>query len=130
MPPVNPEILRWARETAGLTLEDASHKLGIQIARGVSPVDRLNALETGDVEPTRPLLLKMAKQYHRPLIVFYMEKPPRKGNRGQDFRTLPDSTTKVANALVDALIRDVQVRQSIFGLRRQVFSSWFMLTVS
>lgn len=113
MPPVNPEILRWARETAGLTLEDASHKLGIQIARGVSPVDRLNALETGDVEPTRPLLLKMAKQYHRPLIVFYMEKPPRKGNRGQDFRTLPDSTTKVANALVDALIRDVQVRQSI-----------------
>ena len=26
--------------------------------------------------------------------------------------------------------KNAQVRQSIFGLRRQVFSSWFMLTVS
>lgn len=113
MPRINPDILQWARETAGLTLEEASKKLGIGIARGISPVDRLSALETGEIEPTRPMLLKMAKHYRRPLIVFYMERPPRKGNRGQDFRTLPDKYSDITNALVDVLIRDVQVRQSI-----------------
>jgi len=113
MPQFNPDILRWARETAGLTLEEASKKLSIREARGMSPVDRLSALESGATKPSRSMLLKMSKQYRRPLIVFYMEKPPRKGNRGQDFRTLPDSYTEKTNALVDALIRDVQVRQSI-----------------
>jgi cytoskeletal protein RodZ len=29
MPSVNPEILSWARETAGLSLEEAAEKLGI-----------------------------------------------------------------------------------------------------
>ncbi len=29
MPPVNPDILTWARETAGLTLEEAAGKLAI-----------------------------------------------------------------------------------------------------
>ncbi len=113
MPKVNPEILRWARETAGFTLEEASEKLDIREARGVSAVDRLDALETGKVEPTRPLLVKMAKKYRRPLLVFYMSGPPRKGNRGQDFRTLPEEYSATSDALVDALIRDVQARQSI-----------------
>jgi len=113
MPKVNPDILYWARETAGLTLEEASQKLGIREARGVSSVERLAALETGEKEPTRPMLLKMAKRYRRPLLVFYMEEPPRKGNRGQDFRTLPEGYSEMSNVLVDTLIRNVQVRQSI-----------------
>ena len=113
MPKVNPEILRWARETAGFTLEEASDKLGIRGARGISAVDRLAALEYGENEPTRPLLLKMAKKYRRPLLVFYMSDPPRRGNRGQDFRTLPEGYSITSNALVDVLIRNVQARQSI-----------------
>ena len=113
MPKVNPDILRWARETAGLTLEEACKKLSIQEARGESPKARLQSLEAGETEPSRLMLLKMAKQYRRPLIVFYMEKPPRIADRGQDFRTLPDSYTKATSGMVDALIRDVQVRQSI-----------------
>ena len=90
MPKVNPDIIRWARETAGLTLEEASKKLGINQARGVSAVDRLAALESGNDDPTRPLLTRMAKQYRRPLLTFYMSAPPLKGDRGQDFRTLPE----------------------------------------
>ncbi len=113
MPRVNHEILRWARETAGLTLEEATIKLDLNEARGVSAVDRLVALETGEIEPTRPTIVKMAKQYHRPLLVFYMSAPPKKGNRGQDFRTLPDGYSTADNALLDALIRDVQARQSM-----------------
>jgi transcriptional regulator with XRE-family HTH domain len=113
MPRVNPEILRWARETAGLSLEEATQKLKINEARGVPAVDRLRALETGEQEPTRPMVLKMAKQYHRPLLTFYMSAPPRKGDRGQDFRSLPDGYSESDDALLDALIRDVQARQSM-----------------
>lgn len=113
MPKVNPDIIRWARETAGLTAEEATNKLALRRAHGVSAIDRLAALESGDEEPTRSLLAKMAKQYRRPLLTFYMTAPPRKGDRGQDFRTLPDDYSDTDEALLDALIRDVRARQSM-----------------
>ena len=113
MPKVNPVIIRWARETAGLTLEEAATKLNLYQARGVSAVDRLTALESGDDQPTRSLLTRMAKQYRRPLLTFYMSAPPRKGDRGQDFRTLPVDYSDADEALLDALIRDVKARQSM-----------------
>ncbi len=113
MPKVNPDILLWARETAGLSLDEAAKKLKINASKDMSAADRLTALEVGEKEPSRPMLLKMAKQYRRPLLTFYMSEPPRKGNRGQDFRTLPDGYTDSDDALLDALIRDVQARQSM-----------------
>ena len=113
MPRVNPEILAWARETAGLGPEDAAKKLGIRDAHGVAAIDRLAALERGEAFPSRPMLAKMAKQYRRPLLTFYLSAPPRKGERGRDFRTLPAGESDVAEALLDALIRDVRARQSM-----------------
>src|SRR5690348_15402575 len=107
---VSPHILTWARETAGLSLVDAAHKLAIGKARGVGPEDRLAAFERGDEKITRPLLLKMAKQYRRPLITFYLRETPARGDRGEDFRTLPERRDD-AEALVDALLRDVRARQ-------------------
>jgi transcriptional regulator with XRE-family HTH domain len=112
MPKVSHEILSWARETAGLSLHEAVGKLGIWPRLGVSAVDRLAAIEAGEVEPTRQLLLKMAQHYRRPLVTFYMSAPPRKGDRGQDFRNVPDRHTR-AEALVDALVRDIRARQSM-----------------
>ncbi|MDP2857804.1 MAG: XRE family transcriptional regulator [Bacillota bacterium] len=113
MPNVNPAILRWARETAGFSETEAVAKLGIRAARGVEAVDRLRELETGAKRPSRPMLVKMAKQYRRPLLVFYLADPPRQGDRGQDFRTLPQDHAPEEEALLDALIRDVQARQSL-----------------
>jgi len=113
MPKVNPDILRWARETAGLSPEEATKKLKIGDARGEAAVDRLLALEKGDKEPTRPMIVKMAKQYRRPLLTFYMSAQPRKGDRGRDFRTLPAGYSDAHNALVDALLRDVKARQGM-----------------
>jgi Zn-dependent peptidase ImmA (M78 family) len=113
MPKVNHNILRWARETAGLSLEEATTRLKIGDTRGEVAVNRLLALETGAKEPTRPMILKMAKQYRRPLLTFYMSIPPRKGDRGQDFRTLPVGYSAADNALVDALLRDIKARQGI-----------------
>lgn len=113
MPKVNPKILIWARETAGLSLEEAAKKLGIKDAYGMIASERLNALEIGENEPSRPLLLKMVKYYKRPLLTFYMESPPRKGDRGQDFRTLPRDYSKTEDYLIDTLIRKVIARQSM-----------------
>src|SRR6202035_4579775 len=98
--------------TAGLSPSEAVEKLGIGNARGVSAVDRLATLEAGEVEPSRQLLLKMALHYRRPLVTFYMSAPPRKGDRGEDFRNIPDRHTD-AEALVDALVRDFRARQSM-----------------
>lgn len=113
MPNVNPDILRWARETAGLTLEEAAAKLSIRAAYGKPPTERLADLEAGDVEPTRPMIVRMAKQYRRPLLTFYVSEPPRRGDRGQDFRTLPADQSAVDEGLLDALIRDLQARQGL-----------------
>ena len=113
MPAVNPEILLWARETAGMTLHDAVVKVGIGDARGVAAVDRLAALERGEVEPTRSVLVRMSRHYRRPLLAFYLAAPPPRGDRGADFRTLPATRSRKADALIDALVRDVRSRQSM-----------------
>jgi len=113
MPKVNPAILRWARETAGLDQAEAAERLKIRDARGVAALDRLKALEDGEDTPSRPLLVRMAKQYRRPLLTFYLGSPPPQGDRGQDFRTLPRDQPPDDEPLLDALIRDVQARQSM-----------------
>ena len=86
VPQLNPAILSWARETAGLTPEAAVTKLGLGDARGVEAIDRLAALESGEAVPTRAMLSKMARQYRRPLVTFYLARPPRRSDWGKDFR--------------------------------------------
>ena len=113
MSSINPEILVWARETAGLALEEAAKKLGFQTSNSSSAAEKLKSLENGVKPPTRAQLLKMADQYRRPLLTFYLSKPPAKGDRGADFRTLPADTSNVEDALLDALLRDVRARQSM-----------------
>jgi transcriptional regulator with XRE-family HTH domain len=115
MSAIQPKILTWARETAGLSLDDAAHALGLADSRGRTGALRLEALELGEDEPTRPILLKMAKAYRRPLLVFYLAEPPKTGNRGQDFRTLPGH--EKFSPELDALVRDIKARQ---GLIRSV----------
>lgn len=113
MPAVNPEILQWARTTAGLPPEVAARKLDIGDARGISAVDRLAALERGTEQPTPALLRRMAEQYRRPLVSFYLKSVPPKGERGEDFRTLPEQRDPGEDALLDALLRDIKTRQGL-----------------
>lgn len=112
---VNPEILKWARETAGLELHEAAKKLGFQDSKKSTAVDKLADLENGgDKEPTRNQLYKMTTVYHQPLLVFYLSEPPKKGERGEDFRTLPQKTAdRKGNARLDLLMRDVKAGQNL-----------------
>ena len=114
MPVVNPEILVWARETAGLSVREAAEKIRLGKTRDATPTDRLEALETGANTPSDAVLANMAKQYRRPLVVFYLDEPPARSDFGPDFRKVRsgdyDSKDK---ALLDSLIREVRNSQSI-----------------
>lgn len=111
MSAIQPKILTWARQTAGLSLADAARALGLTGARGRTGAQRIEAMELGEDEPSRTMLLKMAKAYRRPLLVFYLAEPPRTGDRGQDFRTLPGH--EKFNPELDALVRDIKARQGL-----------------
>ena len=113
MPKINPQIMVWARETAGLTQEEAAKKLGFQDSSKSSATEKLASLENGDNEPSRPQLLKMEAQYRRPLLTFYLSKPPIRGSRGVDFRTLSNDRLASDEALLDALVREVRARQGM-----------------
>jgi Zn-dependent peptidase ImmA (M78 family)/transcriptional regulator with XRE-family HTH domain len=102
----NPEVFRWARESAGLEPEAAARAVGIVPAS-------LIAIERGEKEPSRTTLAHMAKAYRRSLLTLYLPAPPRKGDRGEDFRTVVAEQTVEAEADVDTLVRDLRARQSL-----------------
>jgi Zn-dependent peptidase ImmA (M78 family)/transcriptional regulator with XRE-family HTH domain len=112
MPHVNPNNMRWARETAGLDEATAAKRIGLKTARGIDAPDRLRQLENGEAEPSRRMLSRMAIAYRRPLIAFYAAQPPRAADRVEDFRALPDRRPET-EPLVQALVRDVRARQGL-----------------
>lgn len=79
---VEARILKWARDTAGLTPEEAARTLQTK-------VDRVLAWEAGNEHPSMPQLRKMAAAYKRQLSDFYLPAPPDEAPLPHDFRRLP-----------------------------------------
>ncbi len=81
---VKPDLLVWARETAGLDLETSAKRIG-------TSVERMTAWEddaTKDL-PTVKQLRKMATVYKRPMGVFYLQDRPYTFQALRDYRRLP-----------------------------------------
>ena len=110
---LNPQILTWARDTAGLSVDEAAQALGFKDVEKRTATERLRALETGLEEPSSSVLRKMSRTYHRSLLVFYLNEPPRTGDRGQDLRRAPGVEGPEFDPTLDAIIRDVRGRQRI-----------------
>lgn len=110
---VNPKILVWARETAGLDLREAARKLAFDTGDSSANQAKLVDLESGRKLPTRTQLSKIARTYHRPLLTFYLAAPPRKSDRGSDFRTTGAEISEKESGLLDAVLRDIQARQEM-----------------
>ncbi|MXW15548.1 MAG: ImmA/IrrE family metallo-endopeptidase [Rhodothermaceae bacterium] len=106
MPLVNPDIMVWARKTAGLTIEEAATK--IQLER-----HKLEKIERGEDIPTPSMLRRMAEKYRRPPVTFYLEDIPRKSNYGTDFRGRAKEYTPKEEAHVSALLRYAQSSQQL-----------------
>lgn len=81
---VNPEILRWARQKAGYSLEDVARAFG-------KKPEEIEMWEKGEEFPTYTQLDKIAYVlYKRPLALFFFPEPPDESDPKQSFRTLPD----------------------------------------
>lgn len=82
---VEPEILRWARKSVGLTVTDVADMLKRH-------PEEIEAWEDGRAAPTYPQLEKLAYQiYKRPLAIFFLPSPPEETLPQREFRTLPDA---------------------------------------
>ena len=101
---VTPELMRWARETRGFSVEVAAAKIG-------RPPDDVRAWEDGALRPTMPQARKAAEVYRRALAVFYLPEPPRKFQVLQDFRRLPDEHDRSFSPDLMLLIRETQSKQ-------------------
>lgn len=78
---VKPSLLRWARESAALTEQQAADAVG-------SSIERLREWEAGTARPTIAQLRTLAEKYKRPLSVFYLPEPPKDFQALRDFRRL------------------------------------------
>ncbi|MEO7196736.1 MAG: XRE family transcriptional regulator [Pseudonocardiaceae bacterium] len=76
---VESSVLRWARETVGLTPVAAARKIGV-------PDGRVDEWEAGTAQPTIAQLRKAADVYRRPLGVFFLPEPPLDFDTMRDFR--------------------------------------------
>ena len=116
---INPKILSWARETAGLSVEEAAEKLGLKNTAKASATEKLLQVEGGARPIGQGMLQKAAATYRRPLVAFYLAQPPERGERAEDFRTVAGAASPREDAMLDALIRDIRARQAIL---REVLS--------
>lgn len=80
---VKPKLLAWARESAGLSLAQASERTKFEVAT-------LKAWESEDEEATPSIaqLRKLGEAYKRPIAVFFLAEPPQGFAAHREFRRL------------------------------------------
>ena len=104
--PVNPDIMRWARETAGYSIEGLVDK----IDRKRVTVNVVQDWENGNASPSYSQLEKLAyKIFKRPLALFFFPEPPEEENPRQSFRTLPQQEIDLIEPTMLYLIRKAMV---------------------
>jgi Zn-dependent peptidase ImmA (M78 family) len=84
----NPDMLRWARETAGYSPEDIARIYPMGRGRTKSP-EEIVAWEAGEGAPTFRQLEKFAHKVKRSVAVLYLPEPPERERPPRDFRRLP-----------------------------------------
>lgn len=83
---VQPSVIRWARVSMGMSVEDVAHKLK-------RTTEEVMAWESEDgTPPTYSQLENLAyKVFKRPLAVFFLPAPPHEAQPVREFRSLPDA---------------------------------------
>jgi Zn-dependent peptidase ImmA (M78 family) len=94
---INPELLKWARNKAGFTIEKA--------AKPYFNPEKLRKAEEGEVKLTFKQFLTIANRYKRPPAFFYLKNPPKKQliSLENDFRTIKSKKVKFSPQLMDEL---------------------------
>jgi len=106
--PVNPDMLKWARETAGLGVDDVARKL----KRKRITAETVLSWENGEGSPSYVQLERIAYEiYKRPLALFFFPEPPQEETPKQSFRTLPEYAIERLPERIRFLIRKARVMQ-------------------
>lgn len=79
---IAPRMITWARERAGLAVEDLQHRF-----------KRLSEWESGAVQPTMRQLEDYATATHTPVGYLFLNEPPEEPLPVADFRRLPTGQT-------------------------------------
>ncbi|NPA30646.1 MAG: ImmA/IrrE family metallo-endopeptidase [Chloroflexi bacterium] len=98
--PVKPELLRWARERAGLRVEDL-----------LRAFPKLEAWEQGEAQPTLRQLENFARRVRVPLGYLFLATPPDESLPIPDFRTFTGPPRRPSPDLLDTLYL-IQQRQA------------------
>ena len=106
--PVNPIVLRWARETAGYNIEELVKKFD----RKRVTLDVVNDWENGTSSPSYEQLERLAYEvFKRPLALFFFPEPPEEESPKQAFRTLPQEEINLMEPTLLYLIRKAKAMQ-------------------
>ncbi len=109
MPPstlayTEPEVLRWARESTGYSIQEAARKIGIRWSQ-------LELAEQGSDYLTLRQAEKAAAAYGRPLAALFLPKPPDEEPQDAQFRRLPGAPEPPWPPEMQLLARRVRARQ-------------------
>jgi len=103
---VRPELLVWARRSAGYEIEVAAKKAQVK-------PDQLEHWERGEGRPSIPQLRKLGKVYKRSLAVFYLPHPPEDFQPMRDFRRLPGQIAGIQSPQLRFEIRRAHSRREL-----------------
>ena len=89
---VKPELLRWARERAGRTIDSLEKAF-----------PKYKQWESGEAHPTLKQLERLAKMLHVPLGFLFLEATPEESLPIPDFRTMPAAAQRPSPDLLDTI---------------------------
>ena len=105
---VEPTLLRWGRETAGIAIEDAARRVQ------VSPERLASWEEAGDAKPAIGQLRRLADMYRRPLSIFFLPEPPAEpALEVHDFRQLPGQVAGDLSSVLLLRLRRARERREV-----------------
>jgi Zn-dependent peptidase ImmA (M78 family)/transcriptional regulator with XRE-family HTH domain len=102
---ITPDALRWARETSGLTLEDAAHRADV-------PLDTVAAAEAGADYLTFRQAERLADAYERPVAALFAPSVPEEEPPEAQFRRLPGAPPPPWPPELRTFIRRVREHQA------------------
>jgi len=114
--PVTPEVLTWARETSGWTVEQVAKKLKVapKVVRG---------WESG-TSPRLTQLRLLAEVFRRPLAILLLPAPPPADPLPPDFRVLPAASGNLSPKTRLAIRRATRLRSVARDLGRELGREW------
>jgi Zn-dependent peptidase ImmA (M78 family) len=100
---VKAELLRWARDRAGFTVDDL-----------LSKFPKLEQWESGEIQPTLKQIETYAKVTYAPVGYFFLSEPPDEPLPVPDFRTMAGRSVLPASPNLRDMIYACQERQDWF----------------